>query len=234
VATCVGALQLGLTGRDLFDRLSDALRTSRNGQFETTIAADGRKTHLKIEIASIGNLLSVTLTDIGAIKQREESFRLLFDGNPVPMCLYDPDTLRFVGVNDAMVRHYGYPRDQFCRMTLPDIWPADEHALHHDDVRSNGESHEPNRTWRHVKADGSEIDVLTYKRRLIYTQQPAILVAVVDVTERKRAEARIEHMAHHDALTGLPNRVLFNRRLDEALERVKRARRDPRHPLPRS
>jgi diguanylate cyclase (GGDEF)-like protein/PAS domain S-box-containing protein len=218
----VPELQLGLTGRDLFDRLSDTLRTGRNGQFETTIEAAGGETHLKIEIASIGDLLSVTLTDIGAIRQREESFRLLFDGNPVPMWLYDPDTLRFVGVNDAMVRHYGYTREQFHRMTLPDIWPADEHAVHHDVVRSIGESYEPNRTWRHVKADGAEIDVLTYARRLTYTQQPAILVAVVDVTERKRAEARIEHMAHHDALTGLPNRVLFNRRLDEALERVKR------------
>jgi diguanylate cyclase (GGDEF)-like protein/PAS domain S-box-containing protein len=218
----VSELQLGLTGSDLFDRLTDTLRTGRNDQFETTIAAADSQTHLKIEIASIGDLLSVTLTDIGAIKQREESFRLLFDGNPVPMCLYDPDTLSFVGVNDAMVRHYGYPRDQFYRMTLPDIWPVDEHAVHHDVVRSIGESYEPNRTWRHVKADGAEIDVLTYARRLTYTQQPAILVAVVDVTERKRAEARIEHMAHHDALTGLPNRVLFNRRLDEALERVKR------------
>jgi diguanylate cyclase (GGDEF)-like protein/PAS domain S-box-containing protein len=218
----VSALQLGLTGRDLFDRLGGTLRTGRNDQFETTIAAADSQTHLKIEIASIGDLLSVTLTDIGAIKQREESFRLLFDGNPVPMCLYDPETLSFVGVNDAMVRHYGYPRDQFCRMTLPDIWPVDEHAVHHDAVRSIGESYEPDRTWRHVKADGTEIDVLTYARRLTYTQKPAILVAVVDVTERKRAEARIEHMAHHDALTGLPNRVLFNRRLDEALERVKR------------
>jgi diguanylate cyclase (GGDEF)-like protein/PAS domain S-box-containing protein len=218
----VSALQLGLTGGALFDRLSDTLRTGRNGQFETTIAAADCKTHLKIEIAAIGDLLSVTLTDIGAIKQREESFRLLFDGNPVPMWLYDPETLRFVGVNDAMVRHYGYAREQFHRMTLPDIWPVDEHAVHHDVVRSIGESYEPNRTWRHVKADGTEIDVLTYARRLTYTQQPAILVAVVDVTERKRAEAQIEHMAHHDALTGLPNRVLFNRRLDEALERVKR------------
>ena len=38
-----------------------------------------------------------------------------------------------------------------------------------------------------------------------------------DVTERKRAEARIAHMAHHDALTGLPNRLLFREKLEEAL-----------------
>jgi diguanylate cyclase (GGDEF)-like protein len=42
------------------------------------------------------------------------------------------------------------------------------------------------------------------------------------VTEKREAEARIAHMAHHDALTGLPNRVFFHERLDEALSRVRR------------
>ncbi|MGH6811700.1 MAG: diguanylate cyclase domain-containing protein [Methylocella sp.] len=42
-----------------------------------------------------------------------------------------------------------------------------------------------------------------------------------DVTETYEAEARIAHMAHHDALTDLPNRVLFHQRLDEALLRVR-------------
>ncbi|MGH6837063.1 MAG: diguanylate cyclase domain-containing protein [Methylocella sp.] len=43
-----------------------------------------------------------------------------------------------------------------------------------------------------------------------------------DVTESYEAEARIAHMAHHDALTGLPNRLLFHERLDETLMRVRR------------
>ena len=43
-----------------------------------------------------------------------------------------------------------------------------------------------------------------------------------DVTERRQAEARIQHLAHHDALTGLPNRVLFRDRLEQALARAER------------
>ncbi|MDZ7753937.1 MAG: EAL domain-containing protein [Gammaproteobacteria bacterium] len=50
----------------------------------------------------------------------------------------------------------------------------------------------------------------------------AFLVMLHDITERKEAEARIQHMAFHDALTGLPNRTLFNDRLRQAISRARR------------
>ncbi|TDG21063.1 diguanylate cyclase, partial [Paracraurococcus ruber] len=50
----------------------------------------------------------------------------------------------------------------------------------------------------------------------------AATAAVIDITERRQAEARIAHLAHHDTLTGLPNRVLFRERLDAALARAQR------------
>ena len=56
-----------------------------------------------------------------------------------------------------------------------------------------------------------------FSRRLDYEGAPAVLIAVIDITERKEAEARIAHMAHHDALTDLPNRVLFRQRMADAL-----------------
>jgi diguanylate cyclase (GGDEF)-like protein/PAS domain S-box-containing protein len=157
--------------------------------------------------------------------EAEESFKLVFEDNPVPMWLFDPDTLKFLAVNDAAVIHYGYDRGSFLKLTLLDIVPqrdrdAIEQAIRNRPSADGGPSH----LWQHFKADGTEIDVLTYWRRTVFCDRPAQLVAIMDVTAKRQAEARIAHMAHHDALTGLPNRVLFHERLDEALLRVRRDR----------
>jgi diguanylate cyclase (GGDEF)-like protein len=78
------------------------------------------------------------------------------------------------------------------------------------------------RTWKHRKADGSEIDVAIFFSPLTYEGRPAALIAAVDITARKRAEAHIAHMAHHDALTALPNRVLLRLRMEELLAELSR------------
>jgi diguanylate cyclase (GGDEF)-like protein/PAS domain S-box-containing protein len=210
---CLSELDLGLDPVVLIDRLLRTLKTARGPAGDL---------HLKVGIAAVGDLLSATLTDIGEIKQREASFRLLFDGNPMPMWLYDPDDLKFVAVNDAAVTHYGYSRERFLGMTLMDIWAPDEREVHREIARTVGDFYQSNRTWRHLKADGSEVEVLTYARRIKFAARSSVLVAVVDVTERRQAEARIAYMAEHDALTDLPNRTLFLRRLDEALARIGR------------
>jgi PAS domain S-box-containing protein len=126
--------------------------------------------------------------DITDLKRREESFRLLFESNPVPMWVYDLETLRFLAVNEATVRHYGYGREQFARMTLLDIRPAEDWEKVRRFVRDIGGNDNRGTCWRHLKADGTVIEVMTYARSLQYEDRAAALVAVIDVTERKRAE----------------------------------------------
>jgi diguanylate cyclase (GGDEF)-like protein/PAS domain S-box-containing protein len=129
-----------------------------------------------------------------------------------------------LAVNEASVVLYGYDRESFLKLTLLDIVPerdrdAIEHAIRTTPYLNSGG---PSHVWQHIKADGTEIDVLTYWRIAMFCDRPAQLVSITDVTEKRRAEARIAHMAHHDALTDLPNRVLFCERLDETLLRVRR------------
>ena len=215
-------LPLGSPSLGIRDRLIASIGAGRFDQFEFAFKRGNSEVDVNVSVASVGDLLSMTLTDIGDLKRREASFRLLFDGNPMPMWLYDPSDLRILNVNDAAVAHYGYSRARFQSMTLPDLWPGDEREIHREVAKSVGEKYQSDRSWRHVKADGSEIEVLTYARRVPFGRMHAILVAVVDVTERKQAEARIAYMAHHDALTDLPNRVLFHEQLNELLARVRR------------
>jgi diguanylate cyclase (GGDEF)-like protein/PAS domain S-box-containing protein len=166
-----------------------------------------------------------TYRDVTEAFEAEESFKLVFEDNPVPMWLFDPETLKFMAVNDAAVAHYGYNRGSFLKLTLLDIMPErDRDAIKHAIRNNPSAGGSPSQLWQHVKADGTEIDVLTYWRHTMFCDRPVQLVAIMDVTAKRQAEARIAHMAHHDALTGLPNRALFHERLDETLVRVHRDR----------
>jgi diguanylate cyclase (GGDEF)-like protein/PAS domain S-box-containing protein len=179
--------------------------------YEQLIAGD-RWIHVIERRIADGTRIGVR-SDITELKRREEESRLLFDSNPVPMWVHDAETGRILAVNDAAIGLYGYGRDQFLSMSTRDF-----HLTEHDARASaswqNGSSRE--RHWRHLKAGGTTIDVTSYSQKLKYAARAARLVAIVDVTERKRAEARITHMAHHDDLTGLANRVLFRERLEAA------------------
>nr|WP_318284507.1 MULTISPECIES: EAL domain-containing protein [unclassified Methylobacterium] len=194
--------RLGVTGL-----LSGILGRTERAVFETAFPrADGTMLHLKVEARAIGDLIAVAMTDIGDIKAREASFRFLFENNPLPMWLVDGETARFVAVNEAAVSHYGYSREAFLARGLPDLSESGLSGFARD-----GGLH------RHLRADGSLIEVTLFERSLAFEGRPAVLGAAIDVTEQRRAEARITHMAHHDALTGLPNRVLFSACLIEAI-----------------
>ncbi|HXW19223.1 MAG TPA: EAL domain-containing protein, partial [Roseiarcus sp.] len=159
---------------------------------------------------------------IADLKRREASFRLLFEGNPVPMWVFDLATLQFLSVNDAAVAHYGYSRERFLAMTLLDIMPDGDRQRLAAQAAARGAARLSEENWRHIKADGLIIDVAVYPRELAYEGRAAALAAVIDITERKQAEARVAHMAHHDPLTDLANRVLFREKLNEALARMNR------------
>ena len=204
-----------LCSPDIVQRLIEITDGGNGGQFE--IDSDDR--NLKLGVTAFGDMLSLTVSDVTDLKRRESSFRLLFDNNPMPMWVFDAETTDFLSVNDAAVQHYGYSRDQFLGMKLRQIWPQDEWAMHSEALEEIGDIYHSDRDWRHLRADGSEIHVLTFGRRVAFDGRDGYLVAVVDITERRKAEARIAHMAHHDGLTDLPNRDFYRDRLRQALER---------------
>src|SRR5258708_2243713 len=158
--------------------------------------------------------------DIPELKQGEASFRLLFDSNPVPMIVCALDDERILSVNDAAIKHYGYTNSEFEMLTIRHLQAFESELPWAGDQTSDERAA---RTWKHVKADGSLIDLAIYSRQLNYGEEPAVLLALMDITERKRAEMRLTFMAHHDGLTGLPNRNSLRQRLDEMLAQTRRS-----------
>src|ERR1700730_11708316 len=100
-----------------------------------------------------------TYRDETEAHEAEESFKLLFDSNPIPMWLFDPETLKFLAVNDAAVVHYGYPRESFLKLTLLDIVPQRDRDAISQAIRNTPQlsGDGPSRLWQHFKADGTQI-----------------------------------------------------------------------------
>lgn len=126
-----------------------------------------------------------------ALAANERHYRLLFASNPYPMWVYDLEMLRFLEVNDAAVANYGYSREEFCRMTLFDICPAEEAGRLRIDLESTTHVLNHSGEWRHCKKNGEIITVEITSHRLEYAGRPARLVVAMDITERKQAETAL-------------------------------------------
>jgi PAS domain S-box-containing protein len=123
--------------------------------------------------------------------EREKTFRLLFESNPIPMWVRNIDTHECLEVNKAAVAQYGYNREQFLALPLSDLL-LDYHELGYGDPKTARMlGNFPNR--RHRKADGSIILVDVASEFLEFGGRRASLLTAIDVTEERRAEQEIRH-----------------------------------------
>ena len=129
----------------------------------------------------------------GLLRASEERYRSLFEANPLPMWIYDLETLSFLEINDAAISHYGYRREEFLSMTIADIRPtADKPALLANIAHATDHAIDNAGVWRHRKKDGSMIDVEITSHVLDYGGRRAELVLAFDITERKAAEKALQ------------------------------------------
>ncbi|PTW62390.1 diguanylate cyclase (GGDEF)-like protein [Breoghania corrubedonensis] len=143
--------------------------------------------------------------------EKRRDLELIFEGNPLPLILHDPQTTCIVAVNSTAVEHYGYCREEFTRLCIADLRAP---ACAIVDGPYDG-----NAAIRHCKADGEMIEVLPFEREIRYDGRQIKLTTIVDITARRRAEARLAFLAHFDPLTQLANRVLLQKKLAEEIRR---------------
>ena len=127
------------------------------------------------------------------LRRKEEQYRLLFEANPCPMWICDENTFKFLDVNQAALRLYGWSRREFLEMTAKDIRPPEDLPRFVGSIRAErkgrvkfiGE-------WRHVKRDGTVFEVAVSISPISFAGHEARLVLVNEITERKAAEAALQ------------------------------------------
>lgn len=129
-----------------------------------------------------------------ALRDSESRYRLLFESNPFPMWVFDEESLSFLAVNEAAVHHYGYSAAEFLTMTIKDIRPVSDIPVLLDHIATGVATPGESSSWRHVKKDGTVIDVEITSSPLSFAGRPAKFVLAIDVTERKKAENDLKEL----------------------------------------
>ena len=121
----------------------------------------------------------------------EVEARLLFAASPLPMWVYDLETLRFLDVNEVACEKYGWTREEFLAMTIRDIRPPEDIAAMQESVRATPARVFNSGIWRHRLRDGSIINVEITSHELEFKGRRTRFVCPLDVTQRLRAEAAL-------------------------------------------
>ncbi|WP_420130279.1 PAS domain S-box protein [Longimicrobium sp.] len=157
-----------------------------------------------------------------ALRESEARYRKLFEESRDAIYMTTVDG-RFVEVNQALVEMFGYTREELLAGTSGDLYvnPAERQRFR-DEITRAGFVRDYE--VRLLRRGGEPIDALVSAsvRRGADGNVAGFQGIIHDITERKRAEAQLAHGTLHDALTGLPNRILFVDRLRHAAERVRR------------
>ena len=179
-----------------------ALYSSQVGYFD----ADERRLfeelagNLSFALESIEAERGQTAAEEG-LRDSERRYRDLFEMNPLPMWVFDVDTLRFLAVNDAAVHNYGYSREELLEMTMADVHPPEDlPALLEEVAAPPSRDYGRRDLWRHVRKDGTQMEVEVRARDLESGRRRTRLVSAIDVTERRRLEAQLAEATRMEAM----------------------------------
>jgi PAS domain S-box-containing protein len=125
----------------------------------------------------------------------ELRYRQLFESSPLPLWVYDLETLRFLDVNEVACAKYGWSRDEFLAMSILDIRPSEDERAVRDSVRDTPAGVFSSGVWRHRLKNGETILVEITSHEMVFMGRHTRFVCPIDVTGKKQTEARLARHA---------------------------------------
>jgi PAS domain S-box-containing protein len=214
----IGSLAESISLIDVNNKtLADAANEIGNGHFDVPVSPRSEEDILGNAIVRMKeNLLGydqLSRENTEVVSKLAEKYKTIFYKSPLPKWIYDYETLRFLEVNDAAVKHYGYSQEEFMTMNIRDIRPEEDVEKLYEDIE-NGKAGLPaaEQHWRHIKKDGEFITVEVVSHFIDYNGRMARMIVINDVTEKLKAEQALQQS--HSQLRELASH-LQNIREDE-------------------
>ncbi len=161
-----------------------------------------------------------------ALRTAEAKFRGLVEQSLVGIYVIQDD--RYQYVNPKLAEIFGYSVEEMLAMeSVMDLVAEEDRQTVQDSIRRRieGELQTIRYTFRAIRKDGDQLELEVHGAGTEFQGRPAVIGTLLDITDRKRAEAQIVYHAYHDPLTELPNRILFMERLRLQLAQARRQRR---------
>jgi diguanylate cyclase (GGDEF)-like protein/PAS domain S-box-containing protein len=227
---------------------TEDIERGRPGEILRITASNGRHEEQSMRVRKDGSefLASVTLTalhdrsgnlrgfseishDLSESKESEAKYRGLLEAAPDAMVVVDQRG-EIALLNVQAEKQFGYRRDELVGQKVKNIIPEGfAERLIADSLRSAEEA-QAQQIGTGIelngrRKDGSEFPIEIMLSPLESAEGILVTAAIRDITKRKKAEAQMIYASEHDFLTGLPNRMLLNDRVNQAIRLAERYRR---------
>ncbi len=141
------------------------------------------------------------------LRVSEIRYRLLFESNPEAMWVFDIESLRFLAVNDAAIRRYGFSREEFLQMTARDIRTPPHYDQLEQMLKRRGEGASAHADVVHRTKDGTTLHAEVLWDDIMFDGRPALLVLAQDLTARRQLEQQLRQAQKLEAVGRLAGGV---------------------------
>lgn len=157
------------------------------------------------------------------LENHKEELATIVQHATMEVYIADAETLKYLYANDGALKALGYTLEDLQQLSITDINPE----LTQEQIETfrqylNTISPVLSNISYHKRKNGTIYPVQASVHRLSYLGRPAVVIFDTDITELNATQNKLLHLATHDSLTGLPNRILFNDRLQMAIKKNQR------------